>query len=92
MRLLLKGIWKKHGQTWDEKLSPEDEISFKDWTSELNHMNEMAFKRKYSSKKSEVLDLHIFADASLDAMCIVAYSRDQQTGELASTRATSSYV
>ena len=29
------------------------------------------------------MDLHIFADASLDAMCIVAYFRDQQTGELA---------
>ena len=46
-------------------------------------MNEMAIKRKYLSKNAEVVDLHIFADASLDAMCIVAYFRDQQTGELA---------
>ena len=46
MRLLLKGIWKKHGQSWVEKLSPEDEIAFKDWASELSHMNEMAIKRK----------------------------------------------
>ena len=29
------------------------------------------------------MDLRIFADASLDAMCIVAYCRDQQTGEIA---------
>ena len=29
------------------------------------------------------MDLHVFADASLDAMCIVAYFRDQQSGELA---------
>ena len=72
MRLLLKGIWKKHGQAWDEELSPEDEIAFKDWASELSHMNEMAIKRKY-----------IFADASLDAMCIVAYFRYQQTGKIA---------
>ena len=28
------------------------------------------------------MDLHIFADASLDAMCIVAYFRDQQMGEI----------
>ena len=33
------------------------------------------------SKSAEVVDLHVFADASLDAMCIVAYFRDQQTGE-----------
>ena len=30
MRLLLKGIWKKHGQSWDEQVSPEDEIAFKE--------------------------------------------------------------
>ena len=83
MRLFLKGIWKKHGQSWDEQVSPEDEIAFKDWASELNHVNEMAIKRKYLSKNAEVVDLHIFADASLEAMCMVAYFRDQQTGELA---------
>ena len=83
MRLLLKGIWKKHGQSWAKQVSPEDEIAFKDWASELSHMNEMAIKRKYLSKNAEVVDLHIFADASLEAMCIVAYFRDQQTGELA---------
>ena len=46
-------------------------------------MNEIAIKRKYLSKNAEVVDLHIFVDASLDAMCIVAYFRDQQTGEIA---------
>ena len=57
-------------------------MAFKDWASELNHMNEMAIKRKYSSKNAEIVDLHCFADASLDAMCMVTYFRDQQTGEL----------
>ena len=56
-------------------------------------MNEMAIKRTDISKNAEVVDLHIFnaevadlqlfTDASLNAMCIVAYFRDQQTGELA---------
>ena len=72
MRLLLKGIWKKHGQAWDEELSPEDELAFKVWASELNHMNEMASRRKYLSKNAEVMELHISVDASLDAMCKVA--------------------
>ena len=30
MRLLLKGIWKRHGQSCDAELSPENEIAFKD--------------------------------------------------------------
>ena len=73
MRLLLKGVWKKHGQSWDEELSPEDKIAFKDWASELSHMNEMAIKRKYLSKNAEVVDLHIFADASLHS-CLFSRS------------------
>ena len=83
MRLLLKGVWKKHGKSWDEQVSPEDEIAFKDWASELSHMNKMTLKRNNLSEKFKVVDLHVFADASLDAMCMVAYFRDQQTGELA---------
>ena len=46
-------------------------------------MSEMAIKRKYLSKNAEMVGLHTFADAYLDAMCIVAYFRDQQIGELA---------
>ena len=80
MRLLLKGIWKKHGQLWDEELSPEDGIAFKDWASELNQISKTAIKRKYLSKNAKVVDLHIFADASVDVMCIFAYFLDQQTG------------
>ena len=76
MRLLLKGIWKKHGQSWDEQVSPEDEIAFKDWASELSQMNKMTLKRNYLSENVEVVDLHVFADASVDAMCMVAYFRD----------------
>ena len=83
MRLLLKGNWTRHGQSWDEKFSPEDEIALKDWASELSHMNEMAIKRKHLSENAEVLDLHVFADAYWDAMCIVAYFRDQKTGKIA---------
>ena len=83
MRLLLNEIWKRHWQMWDEELSPEDKIAFKDWAPELSHMNEMTIKRKHSSKNAEVVDLHVFADASLAAMCIVAYFRNQKTGELA---------
>ena len=43
----------------------------------------MALKRNYLSENAEVVDLHVFSDASLDAMCMVPYFTDQQTGELA---------
>ena len=62
MRLLLRGIWKKHGQSWEEKVSPEDGIAFKDWSSELSHMNKMTLERNYLSNNAEVVDLHVFAD------------------------------
>ena len=73
--MLLKRIWKKHGRSWGEKLSPEGELAFKDWASELSHINEMALKRNYLSKNAGVVDFHVFADASLDAMCKVAYRK-----------------
>ena len=63
MRLLLKGMWKKHGQSWDADLSSEDERTFQDWASELSHMTEIALKRNYLSKNAAVVDLHVFADA-----------------------------
>ena len=40
------------------------------------------YQEKTFNKNAEVVDLTIFADASLDALCIVAYFRDQQNGEL----------
>ena len=82
MRLLHNGIRKKHGQSWDEEVSPEDEIAFKSCASGLSRMNEMALKEYFLSSCAEVLDLHVFADGSLYAMCMLAHLRDQQTGEL----------
>ena len=60
MRLLIKGLWKKHGQSWDEELSPENEIYSKDWASELSHMNEMALKRLKNGTrlKQLIVDQH----------------------------------
>ena len=60
-------------------------------------------KRKYLSDNAQVVDLHIFTDALLDSMRIVAYFRDrlfsekmQSTANEATVnttnKATSSYV
>ena len=51
---------------------------FKEWTSELVHMNEMAIERNDLCKNAKVVDLHIYAEASVDAMCIVVGSGDRK--------------
>ena len=83
MKLLLKGIWKKHGQSWEEHLSPENEKSFPGLSIGVGSHEWDGPQKKCLSKNADVVDLHVFADASLDAICIVGYFRDQQTRELA---------
>ena len=46
-------------------------------------MNEMTIRRKYLSEIVEVVDLHVLADASLGAMCIVIHFQHEQAGEFA---------
>ena len=36
-----------HGQLWDEELSPEDLIVFRDWASEMSHMIAMTIEIKF---------------------------------------------
>ena len=47
------------------------------------HVNKMALKRTYFESSVNKVDLHIFSDASLEAMCMVAYLRKQENGEVA---------
>ena len=83
MRLLLKSIWKENGQSWNKELNEEDRHEFKKWASEMIHVNKMALKRTYFESSVNKVDLHIFSDASLEAMCMVAYLRKQENGEVA---------
>ena len=82
MRLLLKSIWKENGQSWDKKLNAEDRLEFNKWASEMTNVNQMVLKRTYFESGVNKSDLHIFTDASLEAMCMVAYLRKQENGEV----------
>ena len=86
MRVLLKGIRKKHGQSWDEELYQGHRIAFKDRTPELSHMKEMAIKRKCLSKIAEVENLHISADVHFSSL---SSSPDRRAG-LCSRKVSSS--
>ena len=75
MRILLKTTWAKCGQLWDEMIAEDNKSSFLQWVSELQQLKEMNLERNYFTTKPEVVELHIFSDASLEAMCMVAYLR-----------------
>ena len=75
MRILLETIWDKSGQQWDKQFEVEDEQKYLKWVRELAELENMPLKRRYFEKSYKKTDLHIFSDASLESMCIVAYVR-----------------
>ena len=83
MRLLLTFIWKENGQSWDKELDEENRHAFEKWASEVIRVYQMVLKRTYFESGVNKVDLHIFSDASLEAMCMVAYLRKQEKGEVA---------
>ena len=52
---------------------------FSDWCSELREIRTMLISRFYFENGCTNLRLHIFKDASEEAMCIVAYLQDEAT-------------
>ena len=52
------------------------------WASEMIQVNQMVLKITYFESGVNKVDLHIFSDASLEAMCMVAYLRKQDNGEV----------
>ena len=75
MRLLLKSIWIHHGQSWDGMLNEEEKQIFMDWINEMQMIRETSMPRRYFSAIPQNVELHIFCDASLESMYIVAYFR-----------------
>ena len=79
MRFLLKCIWAAMRQAYDKELSAEHSKLFSDWCSELREIKTMSKNRFYFENGYRNLRLHIFTDASEEAMCIVAYLQDEAT-------------
>ena len=77
MRRLLKGIWTKNGQHWDNEVEPGEEEEFLRWKEQLPIVAETSIDRRYFNRERDKTELHVFADASEDTMCAVAYLRSQ---------------
>ena len=70
------------GQAWDKELSAEHSKLFSDWCSELRETRAMSINRPYFENWCTNLRLHIFTDASEEAMFIVAYLKDEATTDI----------
>ena len=77
MRRLLKGIWTKNGQHWDNEVEPSEEEEFLRWKEQVPIVAETSIDRRYFKGEKDKTELHLFADASEDTMCAVAYLRSQ---------------
>ena len=75
IRRLLKSIWTKIGQHWDNSVEPNEEEEFLKWKDQLPEIAKTSIDRRYFSTAKDNWELHVFADASEDAMCAVAYLR-----------------
>ena len=75
MRILLKTIWAKNGQNWDKQIAADEEELFHRRVQELRQLRSMPLGRRYLVGSFQKVDLHIFCDASLESICIVAYFR-----------------
>ena len=77
LRRLLKVIWTKVGQHWDNRVEPGEETEFLRWKEQLPIVAETSISRRYFNRERDKTKLHVFADASEDTMCAVAYLRSQ---------------
>ena len=75
MGLLLKCIWIRFGQSCDENINEEDKRIFFEWGKEMQTIKQTFLPQKCFSNIPKNVLLHVFSDATLEAMCIVAYFR-----------------
>ena len=74
-RLLLKNVWRLHGQSWDKRLPNEMIDQFSSWSSELPTLALLTIPRCYFSGPFEQLELHVFGDSSQEVFSAVAFLR-----------------
>ena len=75
MRILLKTIWSKFGQLSDKEIPKDDKVCFEYWAKKLQQLIDRKLDGCHIRGKPSSVDLHIFSDASSEAMSVVAYLR-----------------
>ena len=72
LKMLLRMLWRQ-GLGWDEPIAPEARMLWRKWLAELAQL-ELSVPRFYG-KHDGNFQLHVFSDASQDAMAAVIYFR-----------------
>ena len=78
-RLLLKDIWRIHGQQWDDNLPGDTVTKFIEWSKELETLSQIEIPRSYFAGPFTALELHMFGDSSQDIFSAVAFLRAKVT-------------
>ena len=73
-RLLLKEIWRIHGQQWDDELPFDIKTKFLAWHSGLPSLGKMSIKRSYFSAPVDWVELHMFGDSSEEVFLCCSFS------------------
>ena len=76
-RRLLKVTWTRNKQHWDNELAPAEEEEFLRWKQRLPFVAKTSIDGRYFNRERDITELHVFADASEEKMCAVAYLRTQ---------------
>ena len=80
-RLMLKEVWRLHGQQWDEVLSEELTEEFLHWSKALPELSTLELRRCNFGEPVESLELHVFVDSSKEVFGAVAFLRARQKSD-----------
>ena len=73
VKMLLRVLWRQ-GLDWDEPITSESRLQWRKWLAELTQLVAFRVSRFYG-RHNEVFQLHVFCDASKDALAAVVYIR-----------------
>ena len=79
-RVLLKEIWRLHGQQWDDPLPESIRKMFLDWCSGLPELQELTIPRAFFPLPIEEIELHMFGDSSQEVFSAVGFLRAKCEG------------
>ncbi len=74
-RLILKEIWRLHGQSWDDELPESINNKFHEWCEDLPKLGELSVPRCFFQKPPSEYELHMYGDSSQEAFSAVAFLR-----------------
>ena len=80
IRRLLKGIWTKNGQHWDNQVDPGEEAEFLMWKKQLPIVAETIIDRRYFNRERDKTELHVLMH--LKTKCVQSLAKIPTKGIL----------